>query len=159
MKTFFLFLCVIFFLSCKNQAGRFEDPPAPPPDMTPEEIAAKMDELSRQEREYEQAQRLPEDYDPVVPRVKEPSVPELREPQVRSFVRPLSSEEEKRVHKQLSECGEKALTVEVMVSPDGVVFLAPDQRFLESDILCFDGILDKMKLDPGPPRKGTIHLP
>ncbi len=155
MKLDLLPCLLVFLVSCKGGEGQFADPP-PSPRLSVEEARRLSEERSRQEREHERGGLTAEEEDSL-PQTGPGPMADDGAP--RTTTRPLTADEQQRIHDVLADCSKAAVSVRVMVEPGGVVFLAPGQRFPEADLTCYASRLGTLRLAADVARKGTIPLP
>lgn len=150
-----ILLLPLFLLSCGNSGGSFADPP-PAPALSEEEALRLAAERSRQERDRERGVTTLEE--PVRAMPPEPPMAP-REVRPVSSARPFNAEETRILHDALAPCTDKPVTLEVWAEPGGLPFLAPGQRFPETDLECFARQLGTVRLAPERQRRGVVTLP
>ncbi len=138
-----------------GKGGSFVEPP-PSPGLTEEEALRQAAERSRQERDIERG-ISPQDIP--APVVREAPPPARGEVQPVTSARPLNAEETRILHDALAVCTQNPTRVEVWVEPGGLPFLAPGQRFPESDLECFARQVGSVRLPPERQRRGVVTLP
>lgn len=158
VKIFVACLALFFMFSCNRGGGVFIDP-EPTPTLSEEEAVRLAEERSRRERELEWG-GVPSEEEPMpVPASLPPLSSQTSEKRPVTSGRPLNAEEIRILHEALSGCTDKPTTVEVWVEPGGLPFLAPNQRFPETELECFARRVGTVRLSSERQRRGTVALP